>query len=421
MTMLLAGVVSFGVKESAGLNNALTAINLSVIVFIIVAGCFFVRAENFVPFAPSGFSGVFRGAATCFYAYVGFDVIATSAEEALDPSRNIPLSIIASLLLCACAYMGVAGIVTLMVPYDTLDLSAPLATAFGAHGAQWAQYIIAIGGVAGLSTSLMTCIFPMPRIIYAIASDGLLPEWLGRVHPRFNTPMTATLLCGAFAALMALVFDISALADMMSIGTLVAYTLVAASVLVLRYKEEEDKENDAERRATIEYTVESEDASLLVRRPSTSLLSDDSLCASRDTGGRFLLWGMRPYAAASTALVVFTAGSGMASAVAVALSNGWAPSSFVTALAYVFAAIGGAAALAACVVLARIPSGVPKNVDFVVPFCPWVPLLAVLINVYLLASLDPLTWVRFVVWCAIGCAIYFGYGINHSKAGDSPS
>jgi hypothetical protein len=220
---------------------------------------------------------------------------------------------------------------------------------------------------------------------------------------------------------MALVFDISALADMMSIGTLVAYTLVAASVLVLRYKEEEDKENDAERRATIEHTVESEDASLLVRRPSTSLLSDDSLCASRDTGGRFLLWGMRPYAAASTALMVFTAGSGMASAVAVALSNGWAPTSFVTALAYVFAAIGGAAALAACVVLARIPSGVPKNVDFVVPFCPWVPLLAVLINVYLLASLDPLTWVRFVVWCAIGCAIYFGYGINHSKAGDSPS
>ena len=435
MTMLLSGVVSFGVKESAGLNNILTSINLSVIAFIIIAGCFYVKVDNFTPFAPSGFAGIFRGAATCFYAYVGFDVIATSAEEALQPSRNIPLSIIASLFLCMLAYMGVSGVVTLMVPFSTLDTTAPLAAAFGSHGAVWAQYIIAVGGVAGLSTSLMTCIFPMPRIIYAIASDGLLPEWLGRVHPRFNTPMVATMLCGSFAAVMALIFDITALADMMSIGTLVAYTLVAASVLVLRYREEEDAEDAAERRILSgvqgggETYSMSEESSLLSAAAAGgghesggvngALLADDSLCATREPGARFMIWGMRPYAASSAALSAFTAGISVASAVSVAFVNGFSPSQYLVYILYTLAGAGLSVALFSCFILSRIPSSKPKNVDFVVPWCPWIPLLAVTVNVYLMANLDPLTWVRFVVWCFIGSVIYFGYGIHNSKTNES--
>ena len=361
-TLALAGIVSFGVKESTTLNNVLTALNLIVIAFMIIAGLFFVETKNFTPFAPTGFSGIFKGAATCFYAYVGFDVIATSAEEALNPSRTIPASIIASLLLCAFTYMGVAGVVTLMVPYATLDASAPLAAAFGAHGAQWAQYFIAVGGVAGLSTSLMTCIFPMPRIVYAISADGLLPPWVGRVHPRFGTPALATMLCGGFAAFMALIFDISALADMMSIGTLVAYTLVAASVLVLRYREEEDAEDAAAaaeasvegvggRRGSVRVTArlstggndadgedavdgETETGALMGGRgggrrggaggggreqtPSASTLSTSSPLLSSDfCSEAFELWGMRPYAAASFCLCLFVVGCSVASAVSV--------------------------------------------------------------------------------------------------------
>ena len=449
MTMLLACIVSFGVKESTQVNNVLTSINLSVITFIIIAGCFYVKLENFTPFAPSGFAGIFRGAATCFYAYVGFDVIATSAEEALQPSRNIPLSIIASLFLCMLAYMGVSGVVTLMVPFSSLDTTAPLAAAFGARGAGWAQSIIAIGGVAGLSTSLMTCIFPMPRIIYAIASDGLLPEWLGRVDPRFKTPMVATMLSGTFAATMALIFDITALADMMSIGTLVAYTLVAASVLVLRYREEEEKEDATERKSKTlqqmslvggaqggEFIVPapvpfpafdsaaSENSSLLNDQTTShhTLLDDDSLCAPRCAGtSRFLLYGMRPYGAASYAISAFTVGIAVASVISVSFVNGFSPSNAVVYIMYALAAGGLTVAFASCIILAKIPSSRPTNVDFIVPWCPWIPLLAVTVNVYLMANLDPLTWVRFVVWCVLGCFIYFGYGVHHSKAGQKKS
>ena len=134
---------------------------------------------------------------------VGFDVIATSAEEAKNPQRNVPIAIIASLLICSCIYMAVAAVITGMVPYLDIDTNSPLASAFSAHGADWAKYIIAVGAVCGLSTSLMTGIFPMPRIIYAIASDGLFPEFLGVIHPRYKTPVTATLLSGLFAATMA--------------------------------------------------------------------------------------------------------------------------------------------------------------------------------------------------------------------------
>lgn len=159
------------------------------------------------------------------------------SQEAKKPERNIPIGIIASLSVCALSYILVSGVMTLMVPTPDIDTDSPLAAAFGAHNLQWAKTIVSIGALSGLSTSLMASLFPLPRIIYAIAGDGLLFAWLGKVSPRFKTPANATLLSGFLAAVMAFIFDISALADMMSIGTLMSYTLVGLCVLLLRFRE----------------------------------------------------------------------------------------------------------------------------------------------------------------------------------------
>ena len=408
LTMMFSLVVAAGVKESTTLNNALTAVNVSVIIFVICAGLIHFDSSNFVPFAPYGFSGIFSGAATIFFCYVGFDVIATSAEEAISPSKNIPLSIVGSLLICAVAYIAVAAVVCFMVPYSQLDVSAPLAAAFKVVGMGWAGTIIEVGAVAGLTTSLMTCIFPMPRIIYAISSDGLLPEWIGAVHPRFNTPVVATLLSGTLAATLALIFDISTLADMMSIGTLVAYSLVCASVLVLRFKDFQEKEDITALHSEIDIDE------VAISSASNSTRSDDSLLCR--TNNKFVMFGMRPFAAASASLALFTIGVAGASACSVALSQGAIPSSGgVYIFSMLLIAVFLCSALAASIALAKIPSCLPTGLDFYVPFCPWVPLSAIAVNIYLLASLAPLTWVRFAVWCLIGCVIYFRYGINHSK------
>ena len=238
ITLVLTLVVAVGVKESTMANNVLTAVNIIVIAVIVIAGSFYAKPANWDPFVPEKFGtiGVFKGAATCFYAYIGFDVIATSAgatrrrpteqagaapppppppppcaEETKNPSRNVPIGIIASLTICALSYMAVSAILTLMQDYacvsppqaypapptphtptpfpsrSVLSNEAPLAGAFGAVGATWAKVFISVGALAGLSTSLMASIFPLPRIIYAIASDGLLWPWLGAVHPYFKT------------------------------------------------------------------------------------------------------------------------------------------------------------------------------------------------------------------------------------------
>lgn len=445
LTMVFTLVVALGVRESTRLNNALTAVNIAVIIFVLIAGCFFVKAAYFVPFAPNGFSSVVSGAATLFFCFVGFDVIATTAEEALNPSRTVPAAIVVSLAVCTLAYVGVAGVVTLMVSAPLLDTNAPLASAFRTVGAGWASSIIEVGAIAGLTTSLMTCVFPMPRIIYAIAADGLLPAWLGAVHPRTGTPVVATMLAGSLAAALALIFDINALAEMMSIGTLLAYTIVCASVLVLRFRDYEEREVGVgeggkegegleglgeDGGSDVQGEDENESMPLTGGRVggggrtggvryslSEGSPLEESLCTgTRGPRGGFRLWGMRPYAAACTCLGVFTLGVAGASAASVVLSAG-ARSAAASGALITLAIAGLTLALGAAVVLTRVPSSLPRGLDFVVPWCPWLPLAAVAVNVYLMASLSPTTWVRFTVWCGIGCAIYFGYGMRHSRAG----
>lgn len=242
IAVIVTIIVALGVKNSVGFNNVLNVLNLAVWVFIMISGFFFVNGKYWAEgqFLPHGWSGVLQGAATCFYAFIGFDIIATTGEEAKNPNTSIPYAITASLVICLTAYVTVSMILTLMVPYSAIDTESPLMEMFVAHGFYAAKFVVAIGSVAGLIVSLLGSLFPMPRVIYAMAGDGLLFRFLAHVSSYTETPMVACIVSGFLAALLSLLVSLRDLIEMMSIGTLLAYTLVSVCVLLLRYQPESD-------------------------------------------------------------------------------------------------------------------------------------------------------------------------------------
>ncbi|XP_030072347.1 solute carrier family 7 member 14 [Microcaecilia unicolor] len=242
IAIIVTAIVAMGVKNSVGFNNVLNVINLVVWVFIMIAGLFFVNGANWSDgkFLACGWSGVLQGAATCFYAFIGFDIIATTGEEAKSPNTSIPYAITASLITCLTAYVSVSVILTLLVPYYAIDTESPLMEMFVAHGFYAAKFIVAIGSVAGLTVSLFGSLFPLPRVIYAMAGDGLLFRFLAHVNTYTETPVVACIVSGFLAALLSLLVSLRDLIEMMSIGTLLAYTLVSVCVLLLRYQPESD-------------------------------------------------------------------------------------------------------------------------------------------------------------------------------------
>lgn len=191
---------------------------------------------------------MFAGAAACFYAFVGFDIIATTGEEARTASQSIPKAVAISLISCYVLYIGVSTVLTMMIPFGHMSSSSPLTEAFDRVGVYWAKWLIGVGAVFGLSASLLGSEFPLPRIIYAMACDGLLFRFLSRVNARTETPVIATIVPGVITAFFAMVFDLRELVEMMSIGTLLAYSLVCTSVLILRYRplNEETAPSEAE-------------------------------------------------------------------------------------------------------------------------------------------------------------------------------
>ncbi|XP_016383917.1 high affinity cationic amino acid transporter 1-like isoform X1 [Sinocyclocheilus rhinocerous] len=430
--LTLTGLLAFGVKESAMVTKVFTCINILVLLFMVVSGLVKGTLKNWhldpdeilngnnstinsatqpLPteeilgeggFMPFGFTGVLSGAATCFYAFVGFDCIATTGEEVKNPQRAIPIGIVSSLLICFVAYFCVSAALTLMMPYYMLDKNSPLPVAFKYVGWEGATYAVAVGSLCALSTSLLGAMFPMPRVIWAMADDGLLFKFMTGINERTKTPIHATITAGFVAAIMAFLFDLKDLVDLMSIGTLLAYTLVAACVLVLRYQPEQFSPT-----YHISNTQEEMEMSETISTPSMGILpgieerfSFKTLIFPNITEPSNLSGFTVNVCASLLGLLIFSF-SLMAVLGGSAMWN-------IVALSVLFSM---------CVIVTFIIWRQPESktkLSFKVPLLPFIPVVSMFVNVYLMMQLDRGTWIRFAIWMSIGLIIYFGYGIWHS-------
>ncbi|XP_019729109.1 high affinity cationic amino acid transporter 1 isoform X1 [Hippocampus comes] len=428
--IILTGLLAFGVKESAMVNKVFTCINMLVLCFMVISGLVKGTLKNWyldpdeilhasnssnstlnftdiLPtreelgvggFMPFGFTGVLSGAATCFYAFVGFDCIATTGEEAKNPQRAIPIGIVSSLLICFVAYFCVSGALTLMMPYYLLDSNSPLPVAFKYVGWDGAKYAVAVGSLCALSTSLLGSMFPMPRVIWAMADDGLLFKFMAKISPRSKTPLTATLTSGIVAAIMAFLFDLKDLVDLMSIGTLLAYTLVAACVLVLRYQPEQP--SAMYQMANMQEEMEQSDGSMGML-PGVEERFRLKTLFFPDNPNPTSLSGFTVNICASIMGLLILVFSALA-------VQGGSASWNIVVLSIIFIV---------CLLLTCIVGRQPQSktsLSFKVPLLPILPVISMFVNVYLMMQLDRGTWIRFSIWMALGFLIYFCYGIHHS-------
>jgi len=255
ITFILTIVLVKGIKESATFNAIMVAIKLVIVVMVIGIGIFLINPANWHPFAPYGYTGVsffghtifgktaeggqplgmFAGAAIIFFAYIGFDSVSVHSEEAKNPAKDVPIGIIASLIICTILYILVSAVLTGMVPYNEIDINAPVVDAFKRAGVVWMQYLVAAGAMTGITSVLLVMMLSQPRVMLALARDGLVPKgFFGDIHPKFRTPWKSTILTGIFVASMAGFIPLSILAEMTSIGTLFAFVIVCGAVMVMR-------------------------------------------------------------------------------------------------------------------------------------------------------------------------------------------
>ena len=232
--LLVTALLIRGTSESSIVNNIIVAIKLAVILFFLVVGVGHVNTAHWTPFLPFGAGGILRGASIIFFAYIGFDMVSTSAEETRNPARDLPLGIIGSLLVCTVLYILVTAVLTGMVSYTQLNVASPVSHAMILIGLNIAATIISVGAICGLTTVLIILLFGQSRIFFSMARDGLLPNAFSRIHPRFRTPYLSSLLIGVVVALVAGLTPIDVVAELTNIGTLAAFVLVSLAVLILR-------------------------------------------------------------------------------------------------------------------------------------------------------------------------------------------
>ncbi|HVC43235.1 MAG TPA: amino acid permease [Candidatus Binataceae bacterium] len=234
IVLIMTAILYVGISESARINSIIVMVKLCAIAVVIAVGVFYVRPANWTPYAPFGWHGVMRGAAIIFFAYIGFDAVSTAAEEVINPQRDLPIGILASLFVCTALYIIVAAILTGMVPAHLIDIKAPLASAFVLRGMNFIAGIVSAGAVAGLTSVMLVLLLGQSRIFYAISRDGLLPPAFSKVHPRFRTPYIPTTITGIAVGVTAALLPIQEIAELTNIGTLFAFVLVCLGVWILR-------------------------------------------------------------------------------------------------------------------------------------------------------------------------------------------
>jgi basic amino acid/polyamine antiporter, APA family len=238
----VTALLVIGIKQSANANTVLVVLKVAVLIVFVGLGAAYVRREHLVPFIPPntgefghfGLSGVMRGAAVMFFAYVGFDAVSTAAQEAKNPQRDMPIGILASLAICTVIYIAVAVVLIGIVPYQRLNVADPLAVGIDATGLTWFSPIVKVSALFGLFSTMLVQLLGQTRIFYSMSRDGLLPDLFGVVHPRFRTPWLSTVITGSIVAVAAGLLPISVLSQLVSIGSLLAFVLVCAGVLILR-------------------------------------------------------------------------------------------------------------------------------------------------------------------------------------------
>ncbi len=237
IVILISMILVKGVRESARWATIMVGINVAVIMTFVIAGAFYVKPENWTPFAPNGFEGVFMGAFIIFFAYIGFDAISTTAEETKNPQRDLPIGIIGTLGACTVLYVVVALVLTGMVPYQLIDFQAPLAHAMSSVGKNWIAFIISAGALAGLTSVLLIYQLGTTRILFAMSRDKFLPGILQNLHPKYKTPHILTWVAGIVVIIGALFMDIGISADLCNFGTFTSFIIVCIAILILRKKE----------------------------------------------------------------------------------------------------------------------------------------------------------------------------------------
>ncbi|KAF3789483.1 Cationic amino acid transporter 2 [Nymphaea thermarum] len=483
LVFIVTGLLCLGIKESTFAQSIVTTANVCVMIFVIIAGSVLGFQSGWPGYAlsngyfPFGVNGMLAGSATVFFAYIGFDAVASTAEEVKNPQRDLPLGIGISLSLCCVLYMLVSVVIVGLVPYYAMDPDTPISSAFSSHGMQWAVYIITAGAITALCATLLGSILPQasssqlrhislvvihqlplqwrncnlsltklciclrlcsqPRILMAMARDGLLPSFFSDVNERTQVPVKGTLLTGIVAATLAFCMDVSQLAGMVSVGTLLAFTIVAISILILRYV----PPDEVPLPSYLQETIDSVSAKYGSQESEEEdLEDDDKICkASQQVsesraclgGGASVAYPLiekkyqpedksddqrrRKVAAINITFVCIGA---------LLLTSA---ASFVSLPGYVRLSVGGVGVVLLCcglIVLSWIDQDDGRHSfghsgGFICPFVPLLPVCCILINIYLLVNLGGGTWLRVSSWLVIGVIIYLIYGNGHSSLADA--
>ncbi|XP_049383917.1 cationic amino acid transporter 4, vacuolar-like [Solanum stenotomum] len=405
LVVIITALLCTGIKESSLAQAIITTVNISALVFIILAGAYLGCKTGWPGYEVSsgyfsfGINGLLAGSATVFFSYIGFDIVASTAEEVKNPQRDMPLGIGIAVSICVILYMLVSAVIVGLVPYYALDPDTPISSAFAGYGMEWAVYIITAGAVTALCASLIGAIIPQPRILMAMARDGLLPSFFSDISRHTQVPVKGTIATGIFIAILAFFMDVSQLAGMVSVGTLLSFTVVALSILILRYAPPDE----------------------LPFLPSDqqSNVSGQHLDAfETDVAGRPLLQSdvaqdklrRRKLAAWSITMVCF----GILVVVAAISTEGLS-----SILCFILSGIGGMLVICCLTMLNSIDQAgtkesFTKSGGFMCPFVPFLPVASVLINTYLLLNIGAQTWIRVLIWLGVGVIIYIFYGRGHS-------
>lgn len=438
LVFTVTGLLCVGIKESTFVQSIVTTANICAMIFVIIAGGYIGFKSGWVGYKlstgyfPFGVDGMLAGASTVFFSYIGFDSVASTAEEVKNPQRDLPLGIGAALSICCMLYMLVSAVIVGLVPYYAMDPDTPISSAFASHGIQWAAYIITIGAVTALCSTLMGSLLPQPRILMAMARDGLLPSFFSDVNKRTQVPIKSTILTGTVAATLAFAMDVEQLAGMVSVGTLLAFTMVAISVLILRYVPPDEVPLPSSLQAAIDSVslrysniISTEETDVEISKDGTGVSGEkDQLLPKKGE-----ISAESPLIAKVTAQAIFNEKQRRTIA-------GWAIMlTCVGALILTYSAsnlaipsyfrltvcgIGGILLLFGLCVLTSIDQDDARHNfghsgGFICPWVPLLPILSILINTYLLLNLGADTWMRVSVWLLIGVFVYVIYGRNHSS------